>query len=154
MMTMLWNSRWFIFDIKETPCVDWPTQPPPQLSPQVGLPPIQDDIEAAWLEGKGELTEEQVGNRWIGIQTDKLTDLKYLKLLGSTQRLFWTPSSQKVAAIIGWEMAVTPDQGGDLAQQVEMTWRCEARRCFGGFGFSFFWIVAAVVSREKKNTVV
>ena len=31
---------------------------------QVGLPPIQDDIEAAWLEGKGELTEEQVGGNW------------------------------------------------------------------------------------------
>ena len=28
--------------------------------PQAGLPSIRDEIEAAWLEGRGELTEEQV----------------------------------------------------------------------------------------------
>ena len=31
--------------------------------PQAGLPSIRDEIEAAWLEGRGELTEEQV--LWI-----------------------------------------------------------------------------------------
>jgi len=48
---------------------------------QEGLPLIRDEIEAAWLEGRGELTDDQV------------------------------------ADIIGWELSVAPDQGGDLAEQ-------------------------------------
>jgi len=51
------------------------------LNLQEGLPSLKDEIEAAWLEGKGELTDEQV------------------------------------AAIIEWELSVTPEQGGDLSEQ-------------------------------------
>jgi len=48
---------------------------------QAGLPLIKAGIEEAWLEGRGELTDDQV------------------------------------AAIVEWELSVTPEQGGQLAEQ-------------------------------------
>ena len=36
--------------------------------PQEGLPLIRDGIEAAWREGRGELTDEQVSQKLIGIR--------------------------------------------------------------------------------------
>ena len=72
--------------------------------PQEGLPSIRDEIEAAWLEGRGQLTDEQVARKY----------LYYYKVKQSGEKLL------KVGALVEWELSVSPDQGGDLSEQADL----------------------------------
>ena len=104
---------------------------------QAGLPLIKAGIEEAWLEGRGELTDDQVcifdiifpfSGDWFELCVNLSVFLKkslkfsffYLvQLVDSTQKNFdSTQNSLQVAAIVEWELSVTPEQGGQLAEQV------------------------------------
>ena len=91
------------------------------FAPQEGLPWIRDGIEAAWREGRGELTDEQVSQKLIRIWNRLI--LNPYQSVSSWFKSFgfrWVDFVfVQVGALLGWKLTVTPQQGGDLSEQAK-----------------------------------
>ena len=106
---------------------------------QAGLPLIKAGIEEAWLEGRGELTDDQV------CIFDKVQSISWSFLVPKN---FWqypkpkpsTQNSLQVAAIVEWELSVTPEQGGQLAEQASVE-------------FFLFFVFVFVLSPEQGGQI-